>query len=420
MFRRTFLPLFLLGTISALAAGMRTGKVSYSGSLLEAMWHRQTGEVDTRALEQAAVEAIADARKAVNLNALECDIGLRDWLRGELNKGNDDLNSLKQHVRDASPAYLDVLPFSAHSLTEKNLGDQISQWQGALDPSFTHVAVVVLPSATRLEMSCVLIAGKRMKLLSPEALLENPTDLFFSICSHCGNGHACQISRKSRSVTLECPTCHRVYAMFAADTKAHLHYVNEYLTGYQPPAHFPKNLPPLSEMLLIWSGVSHTCKYLPDAPNPDASPADESADTWQFAQETQILHTGDCEDSAIMLADWLLARGFNARVAVGRCAERGGHAWVVTRLMGKEYLLESTNPEPDLTHEPLASELGSRYVPEVTFDRDAIYVRREPRASFDGDYWSDKKWIRIPGRKRVSKGQPIAMFDVMRVLNAWK
>ena len=130
-----------------------------------------------------------------------------------------------------------------------------------------------------------------------------------------------------RTVSLECPNCHRPYAMLAVDTKGRYHYVNEYLTGYCPPAHFPAGISRLNEMLLIWNSVVRGMRYVPDSAD-----GNEDNDAWQTAAETQQLGTGDCEDSSILLADWLIARGFEARVALGHYAERGGHAWVIVRL----------------------------------------------------------------------------------------
>jgi hypothetical protein len=101
-------------------------------------------------------------------------------------------------------------------------------------------------------------------------------------------------------------------------------------------------------------------------------------DSWQFADETQRLQRGDCEDSSIFLADWLMSRGFQVRVALGRYGDLGGHAWCVVKIDDKEYLIESTESRPDPTDPPLASRVGSRYVPEVLFDRFAMYVPTSP------------------------------------------
>jgi predicted transglutaminase-like cysteine proteinase len=208
----------------------------------------------------------------------------------------------------------------------------------------------------------------------------------------CGHKHICKVSNKQRSMTLECPSCKKNYAVIAADSLGRFRYVNEFLTGYYPPARFPKELSRLQVLFTIWGAVHDNCLY-----TQDPGSKQKQTDAWQTAVETQNMQKGDCEDSAIFLADWLLARGFQARVALGRYGDMGGHAWCVVRLEEKDYLLESTESQPDPENPPLAALIGSRYVPEVLFDRHCIYVRN--LRSFDGNYWSEKTWTRLEPRR---------------------
>jgi transglutaminase-like putative cysteine protease len=145
--------------------------------------------------------------------------------------------------------------------------------------------------------------------------------------------------------------------------------------------------------MAIWRAVTSECQYTLDA-------GDDDNDAWQTAQETQALGKGDCEDSSILLADWLLSRGFQARVALGRYAERGGHAWVVVRLDGKDYLLESTEGTSGAQRPPLLAEVGSRYVPELLFDPLALFIRTQPNEPWNGDFWGDATWQRVAPRAR--------------------
>jgi hypothetical protein len=184
--------------------------------------------------------------------------------------------------------------------------------------------------------------------------------------------------------------------MVAADARGRFRYVNEYLTGYAPPARYPAGQSRLAELMSIWRAVAEGCRYTVDA-------GDDDNDAWQTALETQTLGTGDCEDSSILLADWLLTRKFQVRVALGRYAERGGHAWVVVRLDGSDYLLESTEGAPSTARPPLLSEVGSRYVPELVFDHLAFYIRKQPADARSADYWSDSTWQRVVPRPRVDR-----------------
>ena len=70
----------------------------------------------------------------------------------------------------------------------------------------------------------------------------------------------------------------------------------------------------------------------------------------------------------------------------------------------KEYLIESTESRPDPTDPPLASRVGSRYVPEVLFDRFAMYVPTSPNRAWKGDYWSANTWTRIEPRTELGGG----------------
>jgi hypothetical protein len=241
-----------------------------------------------------------------------------------------------------------------------------------------------------------VVLGERLPLFAPEALADQKQEKFYSVCTLCKQGQACQIPRHSRSLSLECPHCHRVYAMVAADSHGRFRYVNEYLTGYEPPAHYPAGQTKLAELMSIWRAVASGCRYTPDA-------GDDDNDAWQTARETQALGTGDCEDSSILLADWLLARDFQARVALGRYAERGGHAWVVVRLDHEDYLLESTEGASNAQRPPLLSEVGSRYVPELLFDHLAFFIRTQPADLWNGDFWSEDTWQRVVPRPRYSR-----------------
>ena len=62
------------------------------------------------------------------------------------------------------------------------------------------------------------------------------------------------------------------------------------------------------------------------------------SEVWQSSQQAFYSAVGDCEDHAILLADWLIGLGYDARVAVGDY-DGAGHAWVVLFAEGQEFLL---------------------------------------------------------------------------------
>jgi hypothetical protein len=324
------------------------------------------------------------------------DVALQEWLLNRMESGPVDAESIAQGARSSWPQYQELIVFKSNSATADGLLQQISSWPDLNTHGLTHVAAVAQQGAFGLGWSITVLVGQRLPLFTPEALGDPKQEKFYSICGLCGKGQACQIPRHLRSLSLECPQCQRIYAMVAADTHGQFRYVNEYLTGYAPPAHYPRGQSKLAELMAIWRAVTSECHYTADS-------GDDDNDAWQTAQETQALGTGDCEDSSILLADWLLSRGFQARVALGRYAERGGHAWVVVRLNDQDYLFESTEGTSGAQRPPLLSEVGSRYVPELLFDRLALFVRKQPNDSWNGDFWGEHTWQRVVPRSHPAK-----------------
>lgn len=115
----------------------------------------------------------------------------------------------------------------------------------------------------------------------------------------------------------------------------------------------------------------------------------QGADVWQNSAQAFKYLRGDCEDHAIVLADWLISMGIDARVVLGRYKE-GGHAWVVAFLHGEAYLLEATSKREvqDWKHYPLAS-VTQHYYPTAMFNRTRFWVKRASAHSRD---YSQSAW----------------------------
>lgn len=112
-------------------------------------------------------------------------------------------------------------------------------------------------------------------------------------------------------------------------------------------------------------------------------------DVWQNSKQA-FLHTrGDCEDHAIILADWLISMGVDARVVMGTFREEG-HAWVVYFVDGKAYLLEATSKKRvrRMGAIPPAS-LMTAYHPTHQFNRDKFWVNTGTRFTtrYNGPQW---------------------------------
>lgn len=113
-------------------------------------------------------------------------------------------------------------------------------------------------------------------------------------------------------------------------------------------------------------------------------------DVWQNSAQAYQQLRGDCEDHAIILADWLIASGIDARVVLGKY--RGeGHAWVVAYSAGQAFLLEATGKRRfrHWNYYPLAS-LSKDYQADFMFNRSSFW--RKASTATGADY-SSEQWI---------------------------
>jgi len=412
--------LFWLVACAALMAGggvaIREGWLNGWEMRLKEMMSSPTSRYSVAKFRLDLVDQFNYARMAAKIPTLHVDPEMEAWLETEFAKiDTTDLNKVTAQVQDGMPRYYRVAVCAASSPSLRELLQRFHEYAQRAQPEMTHMAVVLRPRASGLMNEALLVLGQRLRDFSPEALSEARDDEpFYSTCVHCKQPHFMKLSRAQRSMALECPKCHRKYAVIAADSTGKFHYVNEFLTGYSPPAIFAKNQSRVQQLFTIWSAVHANCRYTND---PGAKPGSsyaktEQTDCWQYADETQRLQRGDCEDSSIFLADWLMSRGFQVRVALGRYGDLGGHAWCVVKIEDKEYLLESTESRPDPSDPPLASRVGSRYVPEVLFDRFAIYVPTSTNRSWKGDYWSANTWTRVEPRAELGADPILARARV--------
>ena len=402
--------IFAIAAAVLLAGGlvaMREGWLNGWSMRLSEMIGQSGGTYSEARFKVDLVDQMNYARVAAGLPSLQVDPDMEDWLAKNYDKlDTNDLNKVTTQVQDGMPRYFRVSVCSASSPSLRDLAQRFHEYKHRSQPEMTHLALAIRPRAAGLMHEAMLVMGQRLQDFSPEALTAATGDTpFFSTCVHCKHPHFMSLSRQQRSMALECPKCRKKYAVIAADTKGRFRYVNEFLTGYAPPAVFPKDENRVQQLFTIWSAVHANCRYTndPGVKSEDGYAKKEQLDSWQFGDETQRILRGDCEDSSIFLADWLMSRGFQVRVALGRYGDLGGHAWCVVKVDDKEYLLESTERQPDPNDPPLASRIGSRYVPEVLFDRFAIYVPTTNNRVWKGDYWSPKAWTRIEPRSELGQ-----------------
>ncbi|MCA0900431.1 MULTISPECIES: transglutaminase-like domain-containing protein [Microbulbifer] len=157
------------------------------------------------------------------------------------------------------------------------------------------------------------------------------------------------------------------------------HFANSYLVGFQP-----------FETEALWVplytlAVRKEYQY-------DHLQYAGLADIWQTSRQAYYQKRGDCEDHAILLADWLINLGVDARVALGTYKGEG-HAWVVAIVDNTEYLLEATSKRRQASWQamPLAA-LTEGYEVEFQFNRDYFWAKTTaaPTRRYRGDHWIRK------------------------------
>ena len=108
-------------------------------------------------------------------------------------------------------------------------------------------------------------------------------------------------------------------------------------------------------------------------------------DIWQTSLETYVRMRGDCEDHAILLADWMIGLGYDARV-VGGTFNGEGHAWVILYMDGKEYLLEATDKASRRRY-PLV-ELHPEYAALFMFNQNRFWVKKTQNLNrYEPEQW---------------------------------
>ena len=94
-----------------------------------------------------------------------------------------------------------------------------------------------------------------------------------------------------------------------------------------------------------------------------------------------------------MLADWLAACGFQARVVLGKQG-RSGHAWVVLNQGDADYILETTGRQANYRRTPPRAQLLGDYYPQVQFDQTGTWFRTS--AKWTSAYFDERQWARAP------------------------
>lgn len=155
------------------------------------------------------------------------------------------------------------------------------------------------------------------------------------------------------------------------------HFANSFLIGYEPYKTDQVWQP------LVTIALKKTYQFDHDQHGPAWS------DVWQNSRQAYLYSHGDCEDHAILLADWLISMGYDARVAIGNIPS-GGHAWVILFHDDKEYLLEATSKRrPRSTSDFTQAKYAPEYQPKFMFNRTTFWVNTGSQLTtqYRNEYW---------------------------------
>lgn len=164
------------------------------------------------------------------------------------------------------------------------------------------------------------------------------------------------------------------------------HFINSFLLGFKP-----------YDMRTVWGPLSvlATQKIY----ELDEVQHRGRTETWQNAEQFWVNQRGDCEDHAILLADWMRSLGYEASVA-GGTYRGGGHAWVVLKHNGREYILEATDKVARRNVSGfLRVERATDYVANVMFDGRDYWVsdvRGWQRSYFNGRWTRKSRFYHAP------------------------
>lgn len=157
------------------------------------------------------------------------------------------------------------------------------------------------------------------------------------------------------------------------------HFVNNYLIGYEP---FKTN-----QLWIPHYTIAMRLEY-----QLDADQYGGLKEVWQNSKQSFLNTRGDCEDHAIILSDWLISMGLDARVVLGTYETRG-HAWVVVFKDSKVFLLEATDKRKykKWNHYPL-TDFQTEYHPKSMFNREYFWINTGSvyTTRYAGNQWVKK------------------------------
>jgi hypothetical protein len=303
---------------------------------------------------------------------------------------HDELRASLNRISTWAPHFFSLQARTAQSHSLAGLYDLLASCDALHQDDLDSLALKLYHHPEAGRWDAFMMVAQAAQSFSPKALNEGKVSVLITQCPNCKMTVPIRAFKHQGPCNLICPHCEANYSMLVTDNQGDYHFVNDFLIGFHPPALFPPSQTKLDEMRTIWQGVWNSTDYTRD----DRGDTSLGRDAWQTGAETLMRGGGDCDDLSILLADWLIARGFEARVALGDW-DGEPHAWVVVLLEQKTYILEATAEPPASAGEiATAATVAARYIPEMMFDREACYYWPDKNLRFNGAYWSTK-WQRL-------------------------
>jgi len=254
------------------------------------------------------------------------------------------------------------------------------------DATWTHLEVGACRAALANGQKFAVWVGVAARILPDldEDRLNAGQQEFHMVCSLCRHEFLGRANRRdvksSGCYDVCCAKCGRVFDSFAPDETGAYHRPDWFMRGFQPDT-------VLSEPLDAWLFVLTNCRYVTDRQQFGRE------EVWQLAARSYARRQGDCDCLAILLADWLGARGLDARVVLGT-ARKTGHAWVALRQEGRDYLLETTGGRGHYKRMPPRADVLPEYMPAEQFSRQGVWYRTSGK--WTADYRSAAEWAAGP------------------------
>lgn len=321
---------------------------------------------------------------------------ISNYLSSHPNPAELDLEDVFDTLQNKFPGAQYLAANLVTGSNRKELVDVMNQWDAVGNPDFNSLTTGVFVSGRKL--GALGVMARRIPKFSLEAA-NTVGGRFFNQCPHCQRVHALALDKKSRTLILTCPDCEKPFDVLAADTHGYIRRATDFMKGFSIPENdlIREAQSGEEKVLTLWQQVADRCRYELDQNSNDAREA------WKTPEETWNEKAGDCEDTAILLADALISEGFPARVAIGWNGNIGQHAWCVVMIGERQYVLESTL-QGRLDHKALVSieDAAPFYQPEQLFDRDHLYFSGGEPGTAGTDYFADSIWRPLAISKPVA------------------